>query len=136
MTENSYVLNILALFQFDYCDSLFWRFDYPTEGEVFMSVDCSDVFYWGTADAERIEEADLDELIADFSAQSELQGTSYPEYFYMPWIARKRGIRPQGAMYKYLPDAVAKQINAEVPEREVDVMNPFTEDDEYKYKKA
>lgn len=131
--SNEYVLDVLRLFQFEFCDELFWRADYPEPGHFFISVNCSDVFYWGTADTEEITIEDVPALQADFEKQRELQGTPYPDYFYMPWIARKRGIRPQGAMYKYLPEAVVNQINEEIPEREIDVLNPFTEDNEYKY---
>ena len=104
-------------------------------------VDCSDIFLWGCADAEEINDADDLELLR----QSLKDVTDIDKS--CPWgpalyAARKRQERPQGAFYKYLDvydykkdqprefneEATAKMhklFNDAGPERETGFGNPY-----------
>lgn len=57
-----------------------------------LYVNCSDTFYWGCADAERIAFEELDAL-SDCYVASPVHGGEL-------WAARKRGMRPQTASYR------------------------------------
>lgn len=87
-------------------------------------VDCSDLFYWGTADAEKIEMDDVPDLrqaMADLGEHGYWAGQLF--------CARRRGMRPQGPWYGYtgpdgrirrsfVPRAVEALFDACGPERE------------------
>ncbi len=73
----------------DICDELYWS----EELEFFVL--CNDVFYWGCADTEAIEtQCDIELLNSCFNDCEDHALTLY--------CARKRSMRPQRAMYKYL----------------------------------
>lgn len=111
---------ILAAFAFDSCDMLFWRVDDPDKPPSFFAL-VNDVFWWGTADGEPIEPADLPTLD---SAIVDLDRLGHREYIAELYAARKRGMRPQGAYYRDLPPAVSALFDACGPERPTDIANP------------
>lgn len=103
-----------------------------------VAVNCSDIFFWGCADAEYIEGLDDLQLFRQSMKDiAEIEGnkcfTNGPELY----CARKRQERPQGAYYKYIrsldsgPEAEEKTkkiqalFNAAGPEREVGLGNPY-----------
>lgn len=103
-----------------------------------IAVNCSDIFYWGCADAEEVEGPDDLELFRQSmrdieSIEKSKCFTGGPELY----CSRKRGMRPQGAYYKYImsldsgPEAEEKTkklrelFNAAGPEREVESGNPY-----------
>lgn len=83
-------------------------------------VDCSDVFWWGSTDAQEFDEntcADLETCFA-VCGNDYLVGTSL-------YCARVRKMRPQGAYYHYIPQQYWELFNACGPERELGLGNPF-----------
>jgi hypothetical protein len=102
------------------CDDMWWR----TDGEyapVTLLVSCSDLFVWGSADCERLAPSDLDDLekaVADAKAA----GDEY--HGHLLWVARKRGMRPQGAYYEHFDGTLGDLFNACGPERQVGFGNP------------
>jgi len=85
----------------------FWNFD----GKYF--VDCSDSFYWACADAEELNPED-GEAIRKAHGESKFNGS-------LLWIARKREIRPQNALYGYIEDEDWPLFDACGPEREANL---------------
>lgn len=115
-----YVVRVLSLFaQADCRDSLFWH----VNGDVEFFAQCSDFFWWGTADLEEIKRDDLDLLAECLRDLAEID-TKYmmPELF----AARKRGMRPQHAVLTGMQNHVElwELFAACGPERENDLWNP------------
>jgi hypothetical protein len=128
VTELEFMQRVLAVFAFDECDSLWWRFEEGRTGDreaLTFFAQCSDVFYWGSADVEPItpetiwdlEHAFKDVKIAKDGDWDISEGT----YLY---CARRRQMRPQGAMYKYLDPKTHHLFDQCGPEREVGLGNP------------
>jgi len=110
-------------------DDLYW---YTKDGEVKSCVNCNDMFAWGCADAEDIEIEDL-KLLKEVHKQLEDIEVGLSAYWYFLYCARKRNIRPQGAMYKHIPKEMLNLINDCGTEREIDICNPYNQNDEYIY---
>lgn len=104
MSDGPWVFKLLRLFAAGDCEELRWRVD----GDVLVfSVDCSDTFYWGTADGEDVTEADLPDL---HRAVADARGCTGGEDLWAAlWCARRRGMRPMAAYYRQvlggLPDS-------------------------------
>lgn len=107
---------------------------------------CNDMFWWACGDAEDITPENLDDFkkaIEDAKiALEHAEGITQYEYLeYGPklFCARQRGMRPQGAYYKYIPELLWPLFNECGDEREVDFGNPYStpsvsgEEPEYKY---
>jgi hypothetical protein len=92
-------------------DNLKWN----TELEFFTP--CSDVFFWGCADAEDIK---TDEDIALFE-KSLADDNIYGNWLY---AARKRHLRPQGACYNALSPGLVALFDACGSKREAGLGNP------------
>ena len=117
------VERLLRLFAFDYTESLWWRGsdENAVDGELQFYVTCNDFFWWGTADCERITQDDLDALEQAFDDAGAVGcREDGPEL----WVARKRGMKPQGAAYKYIPEAMRPLFDACGPSRESSITNP------------
>lgn len=114
-----HIEGLLLLFAFDDCDSLWWRGEQNVnEAPLQFFVNCNDVFWWGTADVEEVKSA---QDIADLAqAKADLPGEDWSTL----WVARKRGMRPQGAMYAYFSEKEKELFDACGPEREVGLGNP------------
>lgn len=99
-----------------------WRIE---DGEVIALLNVSDVFAWGCVDAERVEADDVAPLQAafrDLSATGAAGATDWAECLH---VARKRGMRPQGAFYETCPPEGAWALfNACGPHRESGLGNP------------
>lgn len=90
----------------DVFDCVIWSTDSKFE------VICNDVFHWGCADAEEVSEADLPLLEQSLKeADGGFDGA-------MLYCARKRGMRPQGAMYAYIEKELWPLYDAAGPERD------------------
>lgn len=88
------------------------------DGRTEVSIICNDLFWWGCADAEPIEShADLAALVQAHDDSSEAGFELY--------CARRRRMRPQGAIYKYYSAEVQRLFDACGPDRSVDVLNPI-----------
>lgn len=91
MTNHEYVVTVIRAFQDSDCDGdLYGRVD--ENGDVYFLVGVNDVFWWATADCERIRPDDLP-LLAE--CVKDLAPTDDP--FFLPelFAARKRRMRPQ-----------------------------------------
>lgn len=112
---------LLRLFACDDTEELWWRGrDGDTTGPLEFYVNVNDVFAWGCADVERIE------LPSDLQGLAQAKQDALPEAYGWPtlWAARKRGQRPQGAVYKHLPESIWPLLDACGPERETGLGNP------------
>ena len=101
-----------------------WKFDllrltskYDMSGALIWSgedlefgIICNDVFHWGCADVEDVHEEDLPMLEQAFK-DSDIYGDDL-------YCARKRGMRPQGAMYKHIDKEAWHLFDACGPERD------------------
>lgn len=122
-------------------DGLYWN-SRRGDGVIHLSVRCSDVFEWGTADGEDIETDEdvelLRQCLADLNEASEDYGDCYlPELY----AARRRRQRPQGAWFApkrwELADGAGeiRQLFLDAgPERPIDLFNPQTTEGVYEYK--
>ena len=120
MNELEYIKRILSAFSGEAYDLLMWR-EKP-DGTFEFSANVSDVFYWGTADAEDITPENLEvleEAKADIMAIDSWQMSELAALF----AARVRNLRPQGAMSKYYEPEILPLFEA-LPERERDIFNP------------
>lgn len=122
MDNPEYVLAVLDIaYRYDIGDQITWH---VKGSKVEFAANCSDVFYWGSADAETIHPDDVaafEKACADAKAADPVAGTVWaPELF----AARKRGMRPQGACYKHYPQAVADLFDACGPARATGLGNP------------
>jgi hypothetical protein len=89
---------------------------YKNDGYYIM---CNDVFFWGAADLEEITEEFLpvfDRAVEDCGGEIEFGALLY--------CARQRRMRPQGALYSFIPKDKWELFNACGPEREVGFGNP------------
>lgn len=96
-------------------------------GPVAFMVNCSDIFWWGTADAERITPENVQSWLDTIE---ELESTSPKGEYWVHdanilWVCRHRKMRPQGAAYSLFPEALWPLIDACGPEREIGLGNPF-----------
>lgn len=105
----------------DMCNDVFW------DCSLSVHVNCNDVFGWGCADAETIEN---EEDLAIF-VQAAKDSEAYCDALY---CARKRGMRPQGAYIKLAPDDIKNLFKDCGPERRIDILNPQDTDGKYLYK--
>ena len=95
----------------DFCASISW-----TEKLEFF-VNCNDLFFWGCSDLEDIStDKDLDLLEKSF--------IDAPIYGAELYCARKRNMRPQGAIYKYITKEEVRFFDECGPRREVGPGNP------------
>lgn len=98
---------------------LSWGID--SYGDLFPSVRCNDIFYWGCSDFEAIDEQDIPLLEKAIEDCLECKSNDGPLLF----VARKRGERPQGAIYENLLDPKNYALfDAAGPHRDVDMANP------------
>lgn len=109
-------------------DFMFWPL--TAEG-VRVSVNCSDVFYWGCADAEVITPENLPLLRKAY--EDEIAASPDDVQLHAGWlfVSRIRNLRPQGAVYKALEYWEVPLFNAAGPEREINFANPKSQTDEY-----
>lgn len=116
-------LRALRVTAFEYTDVLFWRVD---DDILSVSVECSDVFFWGSADVEPLTVKNIDLFEATYAECEDRFGKYNAEHATELFCARARNTRPQGAFYKYLSPEWAELFNAAGPERETGLGNPYT----------
>jgi len=110
-----YILKVLALFdKHDLCWNLMWR---PEGNNPGFAVDCSDMFWWGCADAECLTPERLPNLIKAIEDGGEDDGL-------VLYCARIRKMRPQGCMYKNIKEEHWHLFDECGPLREVGLGNP------------
>lgn len=100
-------LPILAVFaKADDYETLYWK----VEGDqIRLWVNCSDWFFWATADMEEVTPEDVPALE---QALDDLLRIKAPEYLGELYASRKRRLRPQGPCYKDMPEAVKPLFDA------------------------
>jgi hypothetical protein len=114
---NSLVMRVLSVTaENDSCQDIFWRVD-DQYAPISIFVNCNDVFWWGCADAEAITADNLD-IFEQAYRDAPKQGG-------LLFCCRVRGMRPQGAYYKYLDDSEKPLFDACGPEREIGIGNPL-----------
>jgi hypothetical protein len=89
----------------DLCESLGWTthrsalitYEGEPSGEIHFFVLCNDMFWWGTADCEALNDEDIPALQQAYDDLKAADKDDICMWVYAPelWIARKRGMRPQ-----------------------------------------
>lgn len=148
MDKLEFVERIFGLYaRLDIYGSLFWHGKLDR-----IFINCSDLFFWGCADSEEITEENLPRLETLAEELEAMGKVKYPRthsvtgevtYGDLPatiWIeeifcARERQMRPQGACYERWPQEIRDLCNAAGPPRDIDFGNPFTQEQEYEYKR-
>lgn len=102
------VLYLIAFYEID--GSVFWHCDLT------FFISCSDAFFWGTADAEVLRESDID----DFEQALKDADGDGP----LLYCARRRDMRPQGAMYTSIDREHWSLFDACGPQRDAGFGNP------------
>jgi hypothetical protein len=113
-----------AVAKLDLFGEVFWHSDFSV-----LAVICNDVFWWGCADLEQVESLEDIELLVKSCEDAKYDGA-------ILYCARKRGMRPQGAMYKHINKEIHHLFNECGPEREIDFLNPENKDGQYMYSKT
>lgn len=96
MEASAFNLRVLDAVAFDNCDMLWWR----TDGEyapITFFVNCNDLFWWATSDAEDVTPENvhlLEESIKDVEAIDDCSSWATSLF-----CCRSRKMRPQGAAY-------------------------------------
>lgn len=109
------VMRVLSATAFDNCDDVWWRVD-AEYAPITIFVSCNDLFFWGCADCETVT-ADNVHILEQAYEECPHNGGNL-------FCCRVRGMRPQGAYYKFL-SAEEKQIfDACGPIRGVGLDNP------------
>lgn len=118
----NFVYDVLSIFAFDNTEDIWWRTDGKYAPVTFFVL-CNDLFWWGTADLEQITPDNLPALKQAFVDAGEAadHGVSLAAYLF---CARQRGMRPQGAQYKYIEPELQPLFDACGPARTVELGNP------------
>lgn len=115
---------VLRIFSFNHTEDLWWRENEEDRNLLEFYVNCSDFFYWGTSDVELITSEKLGIL---YEAKAEMDALDIPDSkkeYGLLFCAKVRGMRPQGAYYKYLDKATWPLFDECGPMRETGVGNP------------
>lgn len=117
MSERDFVMDVLRFVaDEDIHGQLWWKFE---EDGLHFFVNCNDMFFWGCSDCEELTPANLGILKQAFADCGERD--SHADLLF---VARQRGLRPQGAAYSYIPREIWPLFDAAGPEREVEFGNP------------
>src|SRR5262245_11099327 len=122
MKERSFdfVLRVLRTFEeIDAVGDLWWRTGGHFDPVTFY-VSCNDIFFWGTADCEEITPENieqLDQAIRDVHEVTSKDGWGASTAVLL-FCARIKGMRPQGAAYQYIDQALVHLFDAAGPERD------------------
>jgi hypothetical protein len=118
------LVEVLRIFTFNHTEDLWWRENEEDRNQLDFYVNCSDFFYWGTSDLELITSEKLGIL---YEVKKDLDDLDIPDHdraYGLLFAARVRGMRPQGAYYKYLHEATWPLYDDCGPKRETDTYNP------------
>lgn len=118
--EAAFVWQVMAMFSFDANDDLFWRVD---DGHMSMHANCGDVFAWGGSALEEIKPENFAELERARTDANDAAGEPTHEWP-MLFVARVRGLRPQGAMYRHIRPELHDLFDECGPVRQVGLGNP------------
>lgn len=121
---NTQLTEVLRIFSFDHTEDLWWRENEEDRNLIDFYVLCNDFFHWGSADLELITAEKLGVL---YEAKAELDALDIPDIekeYGLLFCAKIRGMRPQGAYYKYLNEATWPLFDECGPLRETGFGNP------------
>lgn len=118
--ENRLVMRILSATAFDNCNDIFWRVD-GEYSPLTIFVNCNDLFWWATAELEAVTVDNID--IFERAYRDSLHHGG------MLFCCRVRGMRPQGAYYKYLDNVDHPLFDACGPERKPGYGNPHAQNE-------
>lgn len=104
------------------CDSFWWRCDGEYAPITFFA-NCNDMFHWACADAEDVTKDNFS-MLKQCAEDIKKIDECCVHYCDLLFCARIRGMRPQGAMYKHMPDKLWELFDACGPERKMDFGNP------------
>lgn len=108
---------VMALFGFpngaDASDTMWWRTE--SDGSITLYAMCNDLFYWATADCEKIEEGDVELLRQTLE---DLRQIDEEWALHELFAARKRKMRPQRPCYKHFGPKLTALFDACGPERD------------------
>jgi hypothetical protein len=127
-TNKDFALRVLkAMQECDCRDDLWWQLN-EDNSKIEFTINCSDMFWWGTADSEDVTPENIGELEKAIADMRALGGKAAEDSFVtfgqtvgqapLLFVARMRKMRPQGAMYSYLNTAVWNIFDECGPERE------------------
>jgi hypothetical protein len=119
-TRAAFMAQLLTLIaKYDAFGELYWRSDLT-----YFSVNCNDVFAWGTSEGEEVTPDNIDQLESAFADCAAISSTIGE--IYGPWLfaARNRKMRPQGASYPEEREPWPL-FDACGPERKVGFGNPY-----------
>jgi hypothetical protein len=123
--DGSFVRQILELLAHDRCTNLIW---WERDGKIGVGADCSDCFFWGSADAEEITPDNLKLFIGTIKFCEDMEATNEGAcptvYADELFAARIRKQRPQGASYEMYPPCLWAAFDACGPVRETGLGNP------------
>lgn len=108
---NDFVLQVLSLAErLDFPERLYWG-TADRYAPVTFFINCNDLFYWACADAEKIQEGDVEAIEKAVSDVKRIYLQHYSESMsdiadtaFDLWAARKRKMRPQNPAYPSLPE--------------------------------
>lgn len=118
------LIEVLRIFSFEHTEDIWWRENPEDKTILDFYVNCSDFFHWGTSDLELITSEKLGIL---YECKRDIDALDIPEsdrVYGLLFAARCRGMRPQGAYYKYLNEALWPLFDACGLHRENDSYNP------------
>jgi hypothetical protein len=94
-SSGDFILEVLRLVaEHDCYDSIWWRTD-DSYAPITFFANCSDLFYWATADCETITPKNIGILVQSL----EDAGKDEAEWGFLLFCARARGMRPQNPAY-------------------------------------
>jgi len=91
--------------EYDVADELLWSPDLE------VSVMCNDAFHWACSDGEDVTTHDDIDMLIQACKEADYDGP-------LLYCARKRGMRPQGAMYGHIDKKYWKLFDDAGPERD------------------
>lgn len=122
-SEVDFTLRVMRLIaDEDIHEDIYWMLDEEDNFE--FSVNCSDIFWWGCSDGEKLTPENFDVLVQAIEDEKKIRASVYTVWGPMLFCARMRKQRPQGAVYESIDEAVWPLFDACGEEREVGFGNP------------
>lgn len=125
--EDTFLVDLLRTMQHEDGEQPSPLLGYVGDGaRLHVGVDVSDAFAWGSADAEDIDVDSLPALQAAAAEAAQALGAPpAPKHVAVLYAARRRQMRPQGALYHHLPAALWPLLDACGPQRNAGLGNPY-----------
>lgn len=121
---NDFILKVLQITSNnDNCDDIWWRTD-DEYAPVTFFINCSDQFFWGSADCVTLTPENINELKKAYEDAEKVYkyGDCYGSSLF---CCRINKMRPQGAYYSHIPKELWSLFDECGPERETGFGNPY-----------